>query len=100
MLLFAIGRKPELKTLSSSLLYDSILNQLGLIPPFAKGALTEIFFVIFHLPSLHVYYWMLVLKTAREGLLTGVDNCKSGNIVRQGGKMMFGSGKVEVSAVL
>lgn len=108
MLFFAIGRELELKTLSPSLLYDCILNQLGLIPSFLKGLrlhfvsgnLTEMFFVIFHLPSLHVCYWMLMLETACEELLTGVDNCKSANIVEQGGKMTFRPGKVEVSAVL
>lgn len=65
-----------------------------------NGNLTEMFFVIFPLPSLHVYYWMLILKMAREESLTGVGNCKSGNILGQGGKMMFGPSKAELIAVL
>lgn len=41
-----------------------------------------------------------MLKTVHEELLTAVGNCKSGNIVEQGGKMMFGPAKAGVSAVL
>lgn len=58
------------------------------------------FFVVFHLSSLHVFYWMLILKMAYEESLTGVGSCESGNIVGQGGKMMFGPSKAELSAVL
>lgn len=47
-----------------------------------------------------MYYWLLMLKTALEGSLIGVDNCKCGNIVEQGGKMTFGPSKGEVNAVL
>lgn len=41
-----------------------------------------------------------MLKTALEESLTGVNSCKSGNAVEQGGKMVLGPGKVELSTVL